>query len=339
VFELRVRAGDDLIDWAEPLEALRSIGGTRWADRLPALLGDTLRARRHGELDDWLEGVQGLPIVPTRRCRLDAPAVTVGAPGEATVAQRRLLREGLQRLHPWRKGPFDLFGLRVDAEWRSDLKWARVAPHLAVLPGRRVLDVGCGNGYYGWRLCGAGAALVVGIDPSQRCLAQYLAVRRLLRGSRSELPSFHFLPVPLEDLPAAPGCFDTVLSMGVIYHRRDPLAHLAALRDLLRPGGQLVLEGLVIPGEGEAVLRPAGRYACMANVRAIPTVARLCRWVAEAGLASISVVDVAPTTVAEQRRTEWMRFRSLADFLDPDDPARTVEGYPGPLRAVCVATR
>jgi tRNA (mo5U34)-methyltransferase len=333
------RQGDDLIDWAEPLEALRSIGATQWADRLPALLGDILRARRHGEFDGWLEAIQALPVVPTRHCRLDAPSVTVGTPEEATPAQRTLIREGLQRLHPWRKGPFDLFGLRVDAEWRSDLKWARVAPHLAALPGRRVLDVGCGNGYYAWRLCGAGARLVVGVDPSQRCLAQYLAVRRLLRWGHSELPPFHFLPVRLEDLPEASGCFDTVLSMGVIYHRRDPLAHLAALRDLLCPGGQLVLEGLVIRGEGEAVLRPAGRYACMANVRAIPTVARLCRWVAKAGLTSVRVVDVAPTTVAEQRRTEWMRFHSLADFLDPDDPGRTVEGHPAPLRAVCVATR
>jgi tRNA (mo5U34)-methyltransferase len=339
VSELRVPAGDDLIDWAKSAGALRAIGATQWADQLPALLGDILGGRRHGELDDWLEGVRALPVVPTRHCRLDVPAVTVGTRIEATAAQRTLIREGLQRLHPWRKGPFDLFGVHVDAEWRSDLKWARIAPHLASLRGRRVLDVGCGNGYYGWRLCGAGARLVVGVDPSQRYLVQYLAVRRLLSGTRADLPSFHFLPVRLEDLPAAPGCFDTVLSMGVIYHRRDPLAHLAALRDLLRPGGQLVLESLVIPGEGETVLRPAGRYARMTNVWAIPTVAQLCRWLVEAGLASVRLVGVASTAIAEQRRTDWMRFHSLADFLDPDDPARTIEGHPAPVRAACVATR
>jgi len=337
--ELRVPAGDELIDWTEPAAALDAIGAMPWADRLPALLADALGARRHGELDDWLRVVGALPVVPTGYRQLDAPAVTVGTRGEATEAQRTQLWEGLQQLHPWRKGPFDLFGVRVDAEWRSDLKWARIAPHLAPLPGRRVLDVGCGNGYYGWRLCGAGAGNVIGVDSSQRCLAQYLAVRRLLGGSGAALPPFHLLPLRLEDLPEAPACFDTVLSMGVIYHRRDPRVHLATLRDLLRPGGQLVLESLVIPGEGEAVLSPAGRYARMANVWAIPTVPRLCRWVAEAGFAGVRLVDVSATTTAEQRRTGWMRFHSLADFLDPADPGRTVEGHPAPVRAACVATR
>ncbi len=34
----------------------------------------------------------------------------------------------------------------------------------------------------------------------------------------------------------------------------------------------------------------------------------------------------------EQRRTPWMDFESYAEFIDPDDPARTVEGYPAPIR-------
>jgi len=337
--ELRVPAGDELTDWAKSAAALQAIGAGPWAARLPVLVADALGARRHGELDGWLGAVRGLPVMTTRQRRLDAPAVTVGTRPEATAGQRARIREGLQGLHPWRKGPFDLYGVLVDAEWRSDLKWDRIAPHLAPLPGRRVLDVGCGNGYYGWRLCGAGAGTVVGVDPSQRCLAQYLAVRRLLGGAGAEWPPFHFLPMRLEDLPEGPACFDTVLSMGVIYHRRDPLAHLAALRKLLRPEGQLVLESLVVPGGGEAVLAPVGRYACMANVHVIPTTDQLVQWVGMAGFTAVRIVDVTPTTPAEQRRTEWMRFHSLADFLDPADPRRTVEGHPAPVRAVCVATR
>jgi tRNA (mo5U34)-methyltransferase len=43
--------------------------------------------------------------------------------------------------------------------------------------------------------------------------------------------------------------------------------------------------------------------------------------------------------VDEQRPTAWMRFESLPDFLDPDDPTHTVEGLPAPRRAVLIAKR
>ena len=326
--------GEGLLDFQPALAALRLAGmepraGQGLAGRLAA---------RHGELNAWLAAVAGLPLIATRHLGLAGRAVTVGDRAEATGAERERIRRGLQALHPWRKGPFDLFGVGVDAEWRSDLKWARVAPHLAPLAGRRVLDVGCGNGYYGWRLCGAGAGAVVGIDPNQRSWAQYLAVRRLLSGAPQGPPAFQMLPLSLEDLPAGRADFDTVLSMGVIYHRRDPAAHLGRLRALLRPGGQLVLECLVVTDRATPLLLPGGRYAKMRNVWSIPSPARLARWVEDAGFRDARVVDVTRTTVAEQRRTEWMRFESLADFLDPADPSRTLEGHPAPVRAACVAT-
>ena len=337
--ELRLPAGDGLTGWGPALGALREAGLDEWAARLPVVLAAVLGARRHGELNGWLAAVRDLPAIPTARVDLGVPAVTIGDRADATDAERERIRDRLQALHPWRKGPFELFGVRVDAEWRSDLKWARVAPHLAALAGRRVLDVGCGNGYYGWRLCGAGAGLVLGIDPGQRHLAQHLAVCRLLAAVPGRPPPFHLLPLALEDLPTTVGCFDTVLSMGVIYHRREPAAHLQRLHGLLRPGGQLVLEGLVVADGAAPLLIPDGRYAKMRNVWSIPGPERLAGWVRDAGFREARIVDVTPTTVAEQRRTEWMRFESLADFLDPADPSRTVEGYPAPVRAVCVAIR
>ena len=36
------------------------------------------------------------------------------------------LRNSLKELMPWRKGPFHLLGIDIDAEWRSDLKWQRL---------------------------------------------------------------------------------------------------------------------------------------------------------------------------------------------------------------------
>ena len=71
---------------------------------------------------------------------------------------------------PWRKGGFK-FGqgdrlIHIDTEWRSDLKWDRILPYIGDLTGKRVLDVGGGSGYHGFRMVGAGASTVIVIDPS-----------------------------------------------------------------------------------------------------------------------------------------------------------------------------
>ena len=126
--------------------------------------------------------------------------------------------------------------------------------------------------------------------------------------------------------------------MGVLYHRRDPLRLLERLKELLRPGGELVLESLVLPpGRQQEVLAPAGRYARMRNVWAVPGTGRLAGWMDQAGFADCRVVDVTATTTAEQRSTAWMRFDSLQQALDPADRARTVEGHPAPVRAIFIA--
>jgi len=162
---------------------------------------------------------------------------------------------------------------------------------------------------------------------------QFLALAGLIRSPRTAV-----LPLTLEDLPGDMAGFDTVLSMGVLYHRRSPIDHLRALRRLLRPGGELVLETLVVGGVDGDVLVPAGRYARMRNVWTIPGLATLESWIAACGFQAVRVVDVSATTTAEQRSTDWMRFESLAQALDPEDPGRTVEGLPAPRRAVVLAT-
>jgi tRNA (mo5U34)-methyltransferase len=75
----------------------------------------------------------------------------------------------------------------------------------------------------------------------------------------------------------------------------------------------------------------------MRNVWFIPSTAMLENWLRRCGYRDIRTVDVTPTTIAEQRSTEWMTFESLADFLDPADTRLTIEGHPAPQRAVLVA--
>lgn len=303
-----------------------------WQAAVTARWPDWVSAGRNADLPRWQAAIAALPAVRPSRIDLQQDCVTIGAATDLDAEQHALLEPALRALHPWRKGPFDFFGTRIDTEWRSDLKWQRLQPHLTPLHGRRVLDVGCGSGYHLWRMRGDGAALVVGVEPALLYLAQFAAARRYLPGE-----PVYLLPCRLEDLPAGAEFFDTVFSMGVIYHRRDPLAHLAELSAALRPGGELVLETLIV--EDRESLQPGERYAQMRNVFMIPGVELLVRWLRAAGFADIRVPDVTRTTGAEQRATDWMRFQSLADFLDPRDPSRTVEGHPAPVRALAIARK
>ena len=77
----------------------------------------------------------------------------------------------------------------------------------------------------------------------------------------------------------------------------------------------------------------------MRNVWLLPTVAELTTWMARSGYRDIELVDETVTTVDEQRSTEWMPFESLREALDPDDPSKTVEGWPAPRRVIVTASR
>ncbi|MEY3659865.1 MAG: hypothetical protein RLZZ169_690 [Pseudomonadota bacterium] len=301
---------------------------------LSALLPDDLAAHVvHGDFPKWQRALQRLPRLEPASVDL-ASAVRVGTAEQMSEDQRTELRDALLQLHPWRKGPFELFGLPIDTEWRSDWKWNRVLPHLSPLLGRRVLDVGCGSGYHCWRSAGEGAGLVIGVEPMLVYVLQYFALRHFLPG-----PPVWVLPFTLEQLPEQLPVFDTVLSMGVLYHRRSPFEHLDLLRKKLRSGGELLLETLVVEGAEGTVLVPPERYCRMNNVWFLPSPPTLQRWLERAGFREVRIVDVTPTTTDEQRRTPWMTFDSLAQALDSTDARRTCEGLPAPLRATLVATR
>jgi tRNA (mo5U34)-methyltransferase len=318
-----------MIDLAPLARRLAGTPLAEWANGLQAQL-DAKMTKSHGDLQRWQSALEALPeLVPTRIDLVESFTLDNDCDAETRVQ----LHKALMGLSPWRKGPFDVFGVHVDTEWRSDWKWSRVSPHLD-LKGKRVLDVGCGNGYYQWRMLGAGADSVIGVDPNWLFFCQFQAIQRYL----PDLPAWH-LPFALEDLPANLEGFDTVFSMGVLYHRRSPIDHLLALKDCLVKGGELVLETLVVEGDVQQVLVPEDRYAQMRNVWFLPSVPALELWLRRAGFVDVRCVDVSITTIEEQRGTDWMRFQSLSDYLDPADHSRTVEGLPAPMRAVIVARK
>ena len=321
-----------MIDYQPLIQRWQGTEMDAWAQLLPKQISRGLSPTRYGDLPRWLQVLADLPDLVPDRFALDS--VRVGASTEAGIDSGTVesLRQILLGLHPWRKGPFELFGVHIDTEWRSDWKWDRLAGSIDDLAGRRVLDVGCGSGYHCWRMLGAGAAEVIGIDPTPLFVVQYWALQKYLQ--RDEV---WVLPVGIEQLPAKLQVFDTAFSMGVLYHRRSPMDHLLELRDCLRPGGQLVLETLVIEGGPGDTLVPEGRYARMGNVWFLPSCDTLLGWLRKLGFRDVQLVDVTTTSTKEQRSTQWMHFQSLADFLDPADSSRSIEGYPAPRRAIVTA--
>ena len=312
---------------------LAAMGQERWSEQLQATLPQRLVLDCHGKMAGWLSALESLPEIRPSRIALQ-DNVTIGSSADLGPVNREEVTALLQAFNPWRKGPYNFFGIEIDTEWRSDWKWERLLPHIQPLAGRRVLDVGCGNGYHGWRMRGAGADFVLGIEPFLVSVLQFQVMQRYLCD-----PRHHVIPIGIEDVPPNLACFDSVFSMGVLYHRRSPLDHLFELKGCLRPGGELILETLIVEGDQETIFMPQGRYAKMRNVWFLPSIAALTLWLKRCGFTEIACVDTNRTSREEQRSTKWMHFESLADFLDPDDARKTIEGHPAPLRAIFTATR
>ncbi|TNE71561.1 MAG: tRNA 5-methoxyuridine(34)/uridine 5-oxyacetic acid(34) synthase CmoB [Gammaproteobacteria bacterium] len=325
-------------DWkthfASLFRALHEAGYQDWTDLIEEQLKQRFDDNPHGDMARWLSALETLPARSEVEARLDTSAITLSSSTPLAKQDQVKLEKGLRGLMPWRKGPFQFFGTYIDTEWRSDWKWDRVAPYLSDLQGRRILDVGCGSGYHCWRMRGEGAARVIGIDPGLLFMFQFLSVKQYLGDVPVDL-----LPIRMEDLPDNLEAFDTTFSMGVLYHRRSPLDHLLELKGTLRKGGELVLETLVVDGPEGYSLMPEDRYGQMRNVWFLPSCDTLLRWLDRTGFRNARVVDVTDTTTDEQRSTDWMRFNSLEDFLDPDNPSLTIEGYPGPKRATVIAEK
>jgi tRNA (mo5U34)-methyltransferase len=320
-----------MIDYSQFFTYLKTAAPADITEVFSTRTNAALQSLSHGDFEKWSAAIKSMPDVSPSQIDLNVDAVT--AAGDMNDSQQAGLKEKLMQLRPWRKGPFDLFGIHIDTEWRSDVKWARLADHIN-LKEKLILDVGCGNGYYLFRMLGAGARAAIGVDPFLLYVMQFHAINKYVRTNQASV-----LPLGAEDIPADCGCFDTVFSMGILYHRREPKEHLAQLHSFLKPGGQVVLETIILDTEKEELLVPEGRYAKMRNVWAIASPALLTKWLTDCGFENIEILDITKTTLTEQRKTDWMTFESLDDFLDPNDNTKTIEGHPAPVRAILLAQK
>lgn len=281
---------------------------------------------RHGDLHKWQNVLNELPRIRGVEFCSGQVVQTSSTSDLSSLDYAKLVR-AVENLVPWRKGPFSFFGIDIDSEWRSDYKWSRVKNHLN-LNSKCILDVGSGNGYFGYRMLEAGAKSVTGLDSSLLAVMQNALINHYAQQANV------VVPVRFES-GAWSQTYDTVFSMGVLYHQRDHGSHLRELRRSLRSGGTLVLESIV----ANTPIYPNGRYARMRNVWCIPSISSITDALTEIGFVDVRVVSVTTTTSEEQRRTRHMPFESLSDSLMATDKSLTVEGYPAPKRAVILAER
>ena len=323
-----------MIDYSEFFKHLEQGPLKQWTPYLKELTEQIIENPQHGQWQEWTSALQKLPKSTPSTYNLQSDKIQVGIREDLSNYNEDNIKTNLKQFHPWRKGPFDFFGTHIDTEWQSQLKWNRLKSHISNLNGRTVADIGSGNGYFSWHMVGEGAETVIAVDITLLYIIQFWVFQTYLQN-----PKIAVLPLSLEQLHPIQDACDTVFSMGVLYHAKEPLNHLEQLHNLLRPDGELVLETLYVEDSFGPILHPQGRYAKMRNVHQLPSIATLTDWLKKSNFSNIRCVDRDVTSLNEQRSTEWMNFDSLKDFLDPNDVTLTCEGHPSPQRVVLIANK
>ena len=236
-----------------------------------------------------------------------------------------LIYQTAKKLMPWRKGPFKIGKTFIDSEWQSFIKYNLLKPHFN-LENKVVADVGCNNGYYMFRMLKDNPKKVVGFDPMALFNLQFEFINHFIRSDKLK---YELLGV--EHLPFYEEKFDTIFCLGVLYHRSDPVNMLKQLKQGLNQNGEAIIDTFIIEGDEEIALTPK-RYAKMRNVYFIPTINALKNWAEIAKFKDFEVLEIKPTDLNEQRKTDWIEGESLNNFLN-EDGTKTIEGYPPPIRA------
>lgn len=239
--------------------------------------------------------------------------------------QRADILDTALNLRSWRKGPFKIDDIFIDAEWRSFVKFNILKPYMN-LEGKVVGDIGCNNGYYLFKMLPFKPKKLTGFDPSVNTFMQFKFIDHFVRSNIG----YELLGV--EHLPYYEHKFDTLFCLGVLYHRSDPIKTLKELKGSLNKGGELFLDTMYIDMSGEFVLSPKKTYSKISNIYFVPTISALVNWCERAKFKDIKILATKETDLNEQRKTDWILGQSLENFLDKDDENLTIEGYPAPKR-------
>ena len=257
---------------------------------------------------------------------------SVGSFEDLTQEEYEVILKTAKSLIPWRKGPFKVFGLEIDSEWQSNIKYNLIRPYFN-LKDKVVADIGCNNGYYMFRMLEDKPKRLIGFDPSPLTLHQFEFINHFVKSD------IVYEMLGVEHLEYYNHTFDFIFMLGVLYHRADPVGTLKSLARGLNSKGEILIDTFMIDGDEELCLTPNKRYSKIPNIYFIPTIPALKNWLERAGFEDIEVLATTVTTSEEQRKTLWSFDQSLEDFLAPNDKTKTVEGYPAPKRVYVKARK
>ncbi len=310
--------------------------------------------KKNNEKEIWSEAIEFAKLHKTDHLDVSGDVIVIGRKEELTEAEHEKLKEYLQGFVPWRKGPFEIFGHRVDGAWKSEAKWERVSRYIDSPEGQLVADVGANNGYYMYRILESSPEKIIGFDPVPLVHMTF----EFLKALHPDIP-IEYKREGYTGLADYENTFDIILCMGIVYHHTDPVKVLKMCRKALKPGGQLILESMGLPGQGllrkeyseiservrimedrradlagepdSICLFPSGKYAGANGIWFLPTPQALINFVRRSGFTTASLIDVHRYE-EEQQKTAYSHMPPLSDFIDKENPDRTIEGYPAPVR-------
>ena len=298
-----------------------------------SLFDDNKNFSNHGNLQQWKNTLTKLPDISTNYLDFSKECIQIGNPKEINLSQLKILEKGLLNLRPWRKGPFNIFGLEIDSEWRSEKKWQRIEDYLPKFKGMRIGDIGCSNGYYSYKLLKLEPELIVGMDKTSLFIIQFLATKFYAK----QIQELIILPCSAEEFNPEFIDFDLLLSMGILYHAKNPSNHLASLQRLVKKNGYIILETIISNLKQNINIEKNQTYAGMSNIGTIFTKDNLIKLLNVSGFKNIQVVNDSFTSISEQRTTRWMQGKSLSDFILSNGD--TLEGYPPVCRTIFIAQK
>ena len=302
-------------------------------ENLFSLFDENKNFSNHGNLEQWKNILTKLPDISTNYLDFSKECIQIGNPKEINLSQLKILEKGLLNLRPWRKGPFNIFGLEIDSEWRSEKKWQRVEDYLPKIKGMRIGDIGCSNGYYSYKLLKLEPELIVGMDKTSLFIIQFLATKFYAK----QIQELIILPCSAEEFNPEFIDFDLLLSMGILYHAKNPSNHLASLQRLVKKNGYIILETIISNLKQNINIGKNQTYAGMSNIGTIFTKENLIKLLNVSGFKNIQVINDSFTNISEQRTTKWMQGKSLSDFILSN--GSTLEGYPPVCRTIFIAQK
>ena len=304
-----------------------------YAMNLEILQNKKQECRTWKNVEPWFLQLQEASKIEKSNLEIDyGDWFSVGKKEDLTSEEFEVIEKTAKKLIPWRKGPFKIFGLEIDSEWQSNIKYNLIRPYFN-LKDKVVADIGCNNGYYMFRMLEDKPKRLIGFDPSPLTLHQFEFVNHFVKSD------IVYEMLGVEHLEYYNHKFDFIFMLGVLYHRPDPVGTLKSLARGLNSKGEILIDTFMIDGDEEMCLTPNKRYSKIPNIYFIPTIPALKNWLERAGFEDIEVLATTVTTSEEQRKTPWSFDQSLEDFLDPNDNTKTVEGYPAPKRVYVKARK